>query len=137
MLRQRLQDEHIVPERFFSQVSYSLNHDATMQAVASGQADAGGINASVFYRRVAAGDAAALALRAVWQSPPFTDYVWAAQPELPFELRQALVDAFLDLDLGSPTDAPALQAQGAAGYVPAFPSDFDEITGVLRSQGVL
>jgi phosphonate transport system substrate-binding protein len=137
MLRQRLQDENIVPERYFSQVSFSSNHDETLRAVASGEADAGGINASVFYRRVADRDPSATALRAVWQTPPFTDYVWAARRQISAGLRQALVDAFLDLEFGSRVDGPALEAEDAAGYVPAFPSDFEEMTRVLRSQGAL
>lgn len=137
MLRQRLQDENIVPERYFSQVSYSSNHDETLKAVASGEADAGGINASVFYRRVADGDPSASALRAVWQTPPFTDYVWAARRQISPELRQELVDAFLDLDLGSTVDAPALKAEDATGYVPSFLGDFEEMIRVLRSQGAL
>jgi phosphonate transport system substrate-binding protein len=137
MLRERLLDQHIVPERYFSSVAYTSDHDATLRAVAHGAADAGGVNASVFYRRYAAGDPDALALRVVWQTPPYTDYVWAARPALSAPLRQALVDAYLDLDLSSPRDRAALEAEGAAGFLPAFTSDFDEVRAVLRSQGLL
>jgi ABC-type phosphate/phosphonate transport system substrate-binding protein len=71
----------------------------------------------------------------IWQSPPFTDYVWAARAQLSVPLRQALIDAFLDLDLGSEADRPSLEAEGTSGFVPAFPSDFDEVSEVLLSQG--
>jgi len=137
MLRQRLADEQLVPERDFASVRYTDDHDAAMRALAGGQVDAAGVNAIVFYRRVAAGDPTASALRVLWQTPPFTDYVWAARAELSPALRQRLVDAFLDLDIASASDRAALQAEGADGYVPAFPEDFEEVLAVLRAQGKL
>jgi phosphonate transport system substrate-binding protein len=137
MLRQRLLDQHIVPERYFAEVAFGADHDAALRAVAAGRADAGGLNASVFYQRVAAGDPAAKSLRVVWQTPPYTDYVWAARAQLSAPLRQALVDALLDLDLSVAADRAALAAEGAAGYVPAFDTDFDEMRAVLAAQGRL
>ena len=107
MLRQRLADERLVPERDFASVRYSADHDAAMRALADGEVDAAGVNAIVFYRRMAAGDPAASALRVLWQTPPFTDYVWAARAALSAPLRQRLVDAFLDLDIASEADRPA------------------------------
>jgi phosphonate transport system substrate-binding protein len=95
------------------------------------------VNAIVFYRRMAAGDPAASALRVLWQTPPFTDYVWAARAALSAPLRQRLVDAFLDLDIASEADRAALRAEGAGGFVPAFPEDFEEVLAVLRAQGKL
>ena len=137
MLRQRLADERLVPERDFASVRYSADHDAAMRALADGEVDAAGVNAIVFYRRVAAGDPAASSLRVLWQTPPFTDYVWAARPALSAPLRQRLIDAFLDLDIASEADRPALRAEGAGGFLPAFPEDFEEVLAVLRAQGKL
>lgn len=137
MLRQRLLDQQIVPEQYFSSVGFTSDHDATLRAVAAGQADAGGLNASVFYKRVAAGDPAATSVRVVWQTPPYVDYVWAGRAQLSAPLRQALIDAFLDLDRAAASDRPALEAEGAAGYVPAFTTDFEEMRSVLRLQGRL
>jgi phosphonate transport system substrate-binding protein len=137
MLRQRLGAENVVPERWFASVQYASDHDAAMRQVADGEVDAAGVNATVFYRRLAAGDRAAAALRVVWQTPPFVDYVWAARNELPEPLRRRLVDAFLDLDLSLTGDRAALQAEGANGFVPAYRDVFDEATSVLRAQGQL
>jgi phosphonate transport system substrate-binding protein len=137
MLRQRLADEQLVPERDFASVRYTADHDAAMRALAAGEVDAAGVNAIVFYRRVAAGDPAASSLRVLWQTPPFTDYVWAARPALSAPLRQRLIDAFLDLDIASEADRPALRAEGAGGFLPAFPEDFEEVLAVLRAQGKL
>lgn len=137
MLRQRLGQENVVPERYFRAVQYARDHDGAMRAVADGAADAAGVNATVFYRRASTGDPAASALRVVWQTPPYVDYVWAARPSLPAPLRQQLIDAFLDLDLSLPGDRPALQAENASGFVPAFGRDFDEVRAVLQAQGRL
>lgn len=137
MLRRRLAEAGVEPERDFAAVSFSGNHDATMRAVSEGRADGGGLNASVFYRRLLGGDPVAAHLRVLWQSLPYTDYVWAARAALSPALRTRLTDAFLDLTPALAADAEALHAEGAAGYVPAYPEDFDEVLGVVRSRGEL
>lgn len=137
MLRRRLVQAGVEPERDFASVTFSGNHDATLRAVAEGQVDAGGVNATVFYRRLLAGDAVALQLRVIWQSMPYADYVWAARAALSPDLRTRLTDAFLDLSPARPADAEALRAEGAAGYVPAYAEDFDEVLRVVQSQGGL
>jgi phosphonate transport system substrate-binding protein len=137
MLRQRLAQEQLVPERDFASVRYSANHDGAMPALADGEDDASAVNSLVYYPRATPGDAVASKLRVLWQSPPFVDYVWAARPALSAPLRQRLTDAFLDLDIASATDRAALQAEGAGGYVPAFPEDFEEVHAVLRALGKL
>ncbi len=137
MLRHRLGDARIVPEDHFASVVYTGTHDATLRAVADGKVDAGGVNASIFVQRLVDGDPAAAQLRVLWRSRPYTDYVWAARPALSAGVKARLVDAFLDLDASDPRDVQPLAREGAAGYVPAFASDFDEATAVLRSQGKL
>lgn len=135
MARHMLGREGVVPERDFAEVFFSGNHDATLRAVAEGRVDAGAVNATVYYQRLVAGDPAATSLRVLWQTPPYADYVWALRPQLSAGLRERLADAFLDL--GRPEDREALEREGAAGYVPAFPQDFDEVREVVRAQGQL
>jgi phosphonate transport system substrate-binding protein len=135
MARHMLGREGLVPERDFAEVFYSGNHDATIEAVAGGRVDAGAVNATVYYQRFVAGHPAASAVRVLWQTPPYADYVWALRPQLSAGLRERLADAFLDL--GRPEDREALEREGAAGFVPAFPEDFDEVRDVVRAQGQL
>jgi phosphonate transport system substrate-binding protein len=137
MLRQRLARENVVPERYFSAVQYAANHDAAMQALAQGRVDGAGVNASVYYRRLATGDPVAASLRVVWQTPPYVDYVWSAREGLPAPQRRRQTDAYLDLEAAVPADRVALQAESAGGYVPAFADDFEEARGVLRALGQL
>lgn len=137
MVRQRLEQQGVVPEAHFSRVDHRKDHDATLRAVAAGEADAGAVNASVFYRRLLAGDAAAVALRVLWQTPPYVDYVWGVRGGLSPALRQRLADAFLDLDVTVPAHRAALDDEGASGYVPAFAGDFDEVRAIVSAHGRL
>lgn len=137
MARRRLEQHEIVPETYFSSVVHYDSHDATMQAIARGDVVAGAVNASVFYRRLLTDDPIAHQLRVVWQTPPYVDYVWGVRKGLSAALRQRLTDAFLNLDLTRPDHQAALQAEGASGFVPAFPSDFDEVRATVRTHGQL
>lgn len=137
MGRHLLRKNGIEAERDFASVVFSGSHDDTLRLVATGEVDAGVANASVFFRRLVDGEQNARRLRVVWQSPSYVDYVWAARPQLPNALRQRLVDAFLDLDRVVPAHAEALTREGAAGYVPAYAADFDEVRSVVRAQGQL
>ena len=135
MARHRLADVGFVPERDAASVSYTGGHDQTLQRVANGEADAGAVNAAVFVRAQVNGEPVAGALRALWQSAPYVDYVWAARRGLPPALRERLRDGFLDLSMAQPAQRAALERAGAQGYLPAFPSDFEEIVETLAAPG--
>jgi phosphonate transport system substrate-binding protein len=137
MPRYFLQRLGLVPERAFGSVTYSGGHDATMRLIADGQVDAGAVNGSLAYAVLAASDSTAPRLRVLWRSPPFTDYVWAARPGLAADVRGRLQNAFLDLDLTEPALRAALDHEGAGGYVPADPDEFDQIAEILRERGQL
>ncbi|HET9821390.1 MAG TPA: phosphate/phosphite/phosphonate ABC transporter substrate-binding protein [Burkholderiaceae bacterium] len=136
MARRRLADAGFVPERDAAAVAYSAGHDETLRRVAAGEADAGAVNATVFVRAQGRGDPAARMLRALWQSAPYVDYVWAARRGLPPALRARLRDGFLDLSLGQPSQREALERAAALGYLPAFHSDFEEVIEALAAPGV-
>jgi phosphonate transport system substrate-binding protein len=137
MPRYFLQRLGLIPERTFGSVVFSGGHDATMHLIADGRVDAGAVNGLLAYKMLASDDSAARRLRVLWQSPPYTDYVWAARPGLPADVRRRLQDAFLDLDLTQPAERAALEHEGAGGYVPADPDEFDQIAEILRERGQL
>jgi phosphonate transport system substrate-binding protein len=137
MPRYYLQRQGLVPERTFGSVVYSGGHDATMRLVAEGRVDAGAVNGSLAYAMLASEDSMARRLRVLWRSPPYTDYVWAARPGLAADVRRRLEDAFLDLDQSDPAQRDALEHEGAGGYVPADPDEFDLIAAILRERGQL
>lgn len=137
MARYMLEQAGIEPDRFFSSIVFSGNHNATLRMVSEGKAGAGAVNGSVAYRALTAGDPDAKGLRVLWQSPPYTDYVWAARKDLPAEVRQRLTDAFLAINPTLPAHREALERQGGTGFVPARETDFDAVTSVLRRLGKL
>jgi len=137
MPRYFLQRQGITPERAFGSVVFSGGHDATMHLIADGRVDAGAVNGSLAYAALASKDSSARRLRVLWRSPPYTDYVWAARPGLPADIRSRLQNAFLDLDLSQPAHRVALEHEGAGGYVPPDPDEFDQVAEILRESGQL
>jgi phosphonate transport system substrate-binding protein len=137
MPRYFLQRQGFTPERFFAGVLYSGRHDATIHMIADGRVEAGAVNGSLAYAMLASDDSGARRLKVLWRSPPFTDYVWAARPGLDAVVRRRIQNAFLDLDLTQPAHRAALQHEGAGGYVPADPDEFDQIVEILRQRGWL
>ena len=133
MVRHFLRREGIEPERFFSRVGYADQHEATLAAVAAGQADAGVVNSALAQRALARGGRYEGQLRIVWESPAYVDYMWAVRPGLPRPLRDAITEAFLDLDRESPQHEAALRAEGAGGFVPANNADYDKLAEIVRS----
>lgn len=132
MARHFLGKAGIDAEAFFGSVSHAPNHDATLEAVAKGAADAGVVNSSIAHHALGVGGPYEGRLVVIWESPAYMDYVWAARPQIAEGMRQALVDAFLDLDREDPRDAAALAAEGAGGFLPATDSDYDKIGEALR-----
>jgi phosphonate transport system substrate-binding protein len=137
MARQFLTTQGIDPEKFFSSVGYSGGHDRILQAVAAGEVDAGCLSASLAYEALASGGPYQGRLRMIWESPVYANYVWTAQRGLPAELRQRLIDAFLDLDNSTAGSRLALDAEFAKGFLPAFAGDFQLVAGVLERAGDL
>jgi phosphonate transport system substrate-binding protein len=137
MARHFLTAQGIDPEKFFSSVGYSGGHDKILQAVAAGEVDAGCLNASIAYESLASGGPYAGRLRMLWESPVYPNYVWTARRGLPVELRQRLIDAFLDLDNSTAGSRLALASESARGFLPAFAGDFKLVAGVLERAGDL
>lgn len=135
MARYMLQKAGIEPELYFASVVFSGSHDATLRMIARGEVEAGILNGSLGYRAISTGDMEFRGLRIIWQSPPYTDYVWAVRKGIPESLRQRLLDAFLDLDTSTPERKTALELNGAGGFVPAYSVDYTSVISVLKTQG--
>ena len=127
----------INPEKFFSRVAFSGAHDKTLRAVSTGEMDAGVLNASIAYEALASGGPYQGRLRILWESPAYTDYVWAARREIPADVRRHLIDAFLDLDTATAESRLALAREAAGGFLPAYDSNFRQVADVLKRAGAL
>lgn len=127
MPRYFFEQEGIVSESFFSTISFSGAHDRTIQWVIDGTVDAGVVNGQILNRLLTTAGDTAGAVRILWQSPPYVDYVWAVQPSMTIKTRQAILDAFLSLSHDDPTARRFLEDVGAGYFIPADISDFEQL----------
>lgn len=123
----------IIPEDYFSTVSFSGAHDRTIQRIADGVVDAGVANGQIV-RKLLAGDRDDVpAVRVLWQSPPYVDYVWAVQPSMSDRTREAITEAFLSLSRDDELDRRFLDAIGARYFLPATSTDFDNLRSAVAT----
>jgi phosphonate transport system substrate-binding protein len=104
-----------------SAVSFTGGHDATAQAVATGNVDAGGIELRILHRLEKQGAVPKGALRVV-ETRQVMGYPWVAGPGLPAQARQAVTDAFLAID-----EPRLLDLMRAEKYAPVTAADYDEV----------
>jgi phosphonate transport system substrate-binding protein len=116
---------------------YSGAHDATVKMVESGKVQAGALNIEVWNRLLDNNKVDLGKVKAVWTTPPFVDYVWAARKDLPPETVKKFATAFLTLDMSNPAQRAVLDLQGAKKFVPAKDEDFLLIEQVGRATGLL
>ncbi len=127
----------INPEKNFSRVAFSGAHDATVAFVASGRADAGVLNASVWEKLVEKGDANAKAVKVLATTPPYYDYNWTVRGDLDPALVRKLTDAFLNLDPKNPMHKEILDLQRASRFIRSKPENYKGIEDAARSAGLL
>lgn len=88
----------IDPEKDLQWQRFTGSHPATLQAVASGAADAGSVDETVYKSMIADGKIDGSKVRVFYTTPPFPDYVWAARKDIDPNLREKFIQAFLNLD---------------------------------------
>jgi phosphonate transport system substrate-binding protein len=125
------------PDKDFSRLAFSGAHDATVAFVASGRAEAGALNASVFDKLIEKGDANAKAVRILQTTPPYYDYNWTVRGSLDAGLVKKLTAAFLDLDPKNPEHKAILDLQRATRFVATKPENYKGIEEAARSAGLL
>lgn len=137
MPRYFLLQEGIDPDRDFARIAYSGAHDATLAFVASGRAQAGALNASVFDKLVEKGDANAKAVRVLATTPPYYDYNWTVRGDLDPALVRKLTDAFLRLDPRNPAHKEIMDLQRASRFIPTRAENYRQIEQAARAAGLL
>jgi phosphonate transport system substrate-binding protein len=136
MPRFYLQNQGLVPEKFFQSVAYSGDHKKTVLAVASGQQDCGAVNYKVFDQMVAEKAVDPAKVKIVWTSPTFTDNAWVAARDIDDRLGaghlEKITSAFLRLDAGRPEDRRVLDILKTSRYVAARPEWWRDIAAALQ-----
>ena len=132
MPRHFLNQQDIVPESFFSEVRYSGSHDRTAQWVRDGIVDIGAANSLVIRNMFRTGRLDNDQVKVLWETPYYSDYVWAIQPGISKVQVDQLRNAFLALSDVNPEHSEILAAMGAASYLPAGHSDFMVLERILE-----
>jgi phosphonate transport system substrate-binding protein len=127
----------INPDKDFTRLAFSGAHDATVAFVASGRAEAGALNASVYDKLIGKGDANAKAVRILETTPPYYDYNWTVRGGLDPALVKKLAAAFLNLDPKNPAHKEILDLQRATRFVATKPENYKGIEEAARSAGLL
>lgn len=137
MPRYFLLKQGIDPDRDFSRIAFSGAHDATVAFVASGRAEGGVLNASVWDKLAEKGDANARAVRVIATTPPYYDYNWTVRGDLDPALVKKLVSAFLKLDPDNPVHKEILDLQRASKFIPTRPENYKGIEEAAHAAGLL
>ena len=137
MPRYFLLKDGIDPDKDFKAVAFSGAHDATVAFVASGRADAGVLNASVWDKLVESGNPNAAKVRVLATTAPYYDYNWTVRPGLDPALTAKLTQAFLKLDPANPEHKEIMALQRASKFIPTRASNYDSIESAGRSAGLL
>lgn len=132
-----LQQAGINPETDFKAVAFSGAHDATVAFVASGRAEAGVLNASVWDKLTEAGNPNIAKVRVLATTPPYFDYNWTVRPGLDAAITKKLADAFLKLDAINPAHQEILGLQRASKFIPTQSSNYDGIEAAAKTAGLI
>jgi phosphonate transport system substrate-binding protein len=127
----------IDPDKDFKAVAFSGAHDATVAFVASGRAEGGVLNASVWDKLVEAANPNAAKVRVLSTTPPYYDYNWTVRPGLDPALTKKLTDAFVELDPGIPEHKEVMALQRASKFIPTKASNYDGIEAAAKSAGLI
>lgn len=127
----------INPDKDFTRIAFSGAHDATVAFVASGRAQAGVLNASVWDKLVEKGDPNAKAVRVVASTQPYYDYNWTVRGNLDPVLVKKLTGAFLKLDPANPAHKEILELQRASKFIATRPENYKGVEEAARSAGLL
>lgn len=137
MPREFLRAALISPDIEMKRVIYAGTPAAVVAAVASGQADAGVLDKTVWDKMLADGKTDPNVLHVFYTTPGYYDYNWAARADMDARIRQKLISAFLSLDKDTAQGNEILHLQHASKYISTSSENYAAIEVVARSAGLL
>lgn len=133
MPRHFLNSWGINPVEFFSEIRFTGAHDKTAFAVRDGDVEIGVANGNTIDALFQEGKVSAKDVRVLKETPPYLDYVWACQADLPEKFRSRIRDAFLQLTTADPAHADILSGLRAEYFVPVDANAFLELERIIDS----
>ena len=137
MPRSNLLQAGIDPEKDFKRIAYSGAHDATIASVVSGKVDAAALDITVWRKFVDEKKVDTAKVNVFFTTPPFYNYNWSVNADMPVELRNKVQKALLDLDPATPEGKEILQLNRATRYIPTSPENYKGIEAAGRSAGLI
>ncbi|MBR0328184.1 MAG: phosphate/phosphite/phosphonate ABC transporter substrate-binding protein [Selenomonadaceae bacterium] len=116
------------PETYFSSTSFMGSHNKVIDAVLSGEVQAGATYSDAFE---AAGAKAADNLEIIFRTEPIPKDVIAAAPGVPDEVTQLLTKAFENIREGVGAGGQAMQAAKINGFVESDDANYDVVRKAL------
>ena len=132
MPRYFLSNNNIIPENYFSEVRYSGKHDTTLKWVRDGTVDLGVTNSKIIDRMLREDGSLQKEIRVIWETPPYSNYVWAIHPSISEHTQIAVRDAFLSLSGENPEHKKILDQWNARKFYPASIEDFLIIRKIVK-----
>lgn len=137
MPRYFLMQDGINPDKDFKNIAFSGAHDATVAFVASGKADVGALNISVWDKLLESKNPNALKVKVLFTTPPYFDYNWTVRGDLDATLVKKISNAFLKLDINNPSHKELMELQRASKYITTKSSNYDDIEKAARTAGLI
>ena len=125
------------PDRDFAEVVYSGSHDQTVFNVRDGLAAVGAVNAHIFRTMLADGRVAGDDLKVIWETPPYSDYVWALQNDIDQPTIDRVRNAFLRLSHANNQHSLVLEKLQARMFLPASTFEFEWLERIAVALGMI
>ena len=137
MPRSFLLDAGIDPDRDFKRVAYSGAHDATIASVVSGRVDAAALDITVWNKFVNEKKVDTNKVDVFFTTPPYFNYNWSVNADMPIALREKITKALLALDMNTPEGKEILTLNRASKYIPTTPDNYKGLESAGKSAGLI
>ena len=137
MPRSFLLDAGINPDRDFKRVAYSGAHDATIASVVSGRVDAAALDITVWNKFVNEKKVDTSKVDVFFTTPPYFNYNWSVNADMPVALREKITKALLALDMNTPEGKEILTLNRASKYIPTTPDNYKGLESAGKSAGLI
>jgi len=122
------------PDDFFSKIVFTGSHDAPVWMVARGLADLGAAKDSIFDETLRKRPELKDQIEVLYSGGHFPDATFMVSPRVLPALRDALINAFLDMD-STPDGKNVLSRFGAKRFILSPPGDYGDVHRVVKESG--
>lgn len=132
MPRYFLSQMNIIPEKYFSEVRHSGKHDKTIKWVRNGTVDLGVVNSKIADKMFKENVLTKNKVRVLWETPSYSNYVWAIHPSTSSHTQIKIREAFLNLSEKNPRHKRILNQWNANHFSRASIEDFLIIQTIVK-----